>query len=113
MVDKLDLIHDMVRTQGERMEALGTTVGTVSMHCATLLERTAHMATREDVSQSIATHMAACRASRAPRGIDTVSGDGARRAAVTRLIKALAALFAIAAAAVGAWLGFGGAGGAP
>lgn len=104
MVDKLDMIHDMVTRQGERLESMGIEVGKIGLNCAVLIERAGHLASREDVSQAIATHAASCR-SRAAGSIAPGRMSAERRGAITRLIKAIAALFAIAATALAAWFG--------
>ncbi len=96
MAKEFDFIQTMLEQQGQRIETLAHAVGEVGAHCATLVERSAHLATREDVSTAIATHTAACRVSRLPR----------KNGNMGRLIKALAAFLAVAAAAISAYFGF-------
>ena len=95
MGKELDFIQTMLEQQGTRLDTMSAAIADVGSHCATLVERSAHLATREDVSTAISTHTAACRLSHTPK----------RNGNMARLIKALAAFLAILGAAIGTYYG--------
>ena len=93
---ELDLIAAQLERVEERQDKMLSSIEKVSTHCATLLERTVHMATRDDVTAAIRTHTGDCRTSRLPK-----NGTANRQ-----LLKAVAAILTSLAAALAAWFGF-------
>jgi hypothetical protein len=77
-------------------------IGHINATCATLLERTNHLATREDVSSAIQVHRSSCSSTknRASRNVNY--------AGWAQLAKGVGLALATAATAVLAWLGFSG-----
>lgn len=76
-------------------------IGQIHATCATLLERTNHLATREDVTAAIQLHKSSCSSTRIRAPRSTTSG-----AAWAQLAKGVGLALATAATAVLAWLGF-------
>jgi hypothetical protein len=104
MGKELDLIAGMIERTSERVDQMTAGLGEVAAHVATLIERTDHLATREDVSTAIQTHTTACRTSLLARRGNGGSSGG-MPAPVARLLKAIAVLLSAVAAAVGAYWG--------
>lgn len=104
---EFDLIISTLELNGARLDTLSAGLGDVARNCATLLERTAHLATREDVTAAIRLHASECKTNKRNTGdipkslIPPYAGSGAKK-----LIRALALFFATAAAAIGSYLGF-------
>ena len=98
MTKEIELVISQLERQGARIDILAGSLGEVASHCATLLERTQHLATKEEITQAIRLHSRECRDSRLPRARDA--------AARSRLLRALAALVATVGAAIAAYFGF-------
>lgn len=98
MADKFDLVITLVEQYGARIDKMAEAIGEVGNHCATLIEQTKHLATREDLSTSIKTHVDEMhrKNSIAPRRMN---------GALLKLIKAAAALLTVAAAAIATYMG--------
>jgi hypothetical protein len=102
---ELDIILAQLNRTGEAVDALSGQVSEVSGHCATLLERTIHLATREDVTSAIKTHAGDCKASRMPTSIEANADEAKARAklwlalagAITTIATVLAVYFGVSA----------------
>jgi hypothetical protein len=98
----MDLIIDAIGRADARIDKMADALGEVGAHCATLLERTEHLATREDVSTVIRTHVAELHR----RGAHDSLAPRRLNGSVLKLVKALAAFLTVASAAIAAYFGF-------
>ena len=99
---ELDLILSQLNRTGEAVDSLSEQVSVVSSHCATLLERTIHLATREDVTSAIKLHASDCKASRMPSAIEATAEEVKAR---TKLWLALAGAVTLISSGVAVYFG--------
>jgi hypothetical protein len=102
IMGELDIILAQLNRTGEAVDALSGQMSEVSGHCATLLERTIHLATREDVTSAIKTHASDCKASRMPAALEITAEEAKAR---TKVWLALAGVLTTAATIAAVYFG--------
>lgn len=101
MTREMDMVMEALNRADSRIDKLSDGMTEVSSHLATLIERTDHLATREDLSTSIRLHAEGC------SGRTSIAAKKSMSSATIRLLKALAGFLVIAGTAIAAYFGFG------